>query len=55
MSCDEWIGKLTQLCDCKKYLFVVGNTEKYKENVVEILTNKSHLNTNYEYVVLIEK
>lgn len=54
LSCDEWIDKLMQQYKCKKYLFVVDETEKYKDDVVETLTNKSHLNTNYEYVVLLE-
>ena len=40
---------------CKKYLFVVDKTEKYKNNIVEIIENKSHIGSNNEYVILIEK
>ena len=54
MTCDEWID----LCiekhkGCKKYLFVVDETEKYKNFIVDKITNRSHFGTNYEYVVLI--
>lgn len=52
-SCDEWIDECLARFKCKKYLFVVDNTDKYKDNIVECLKNQSHFNTNYEYVVLI--
>ena len=41
--------------DCKKYLFVVDDTLKYKQFIVEILENKSHFGSNTEYVILINK
>ena len=53
-SCDEWIDLCLQKHKgCKGYLFVVDETEKYKDRIVEVLTNKSHFGTNFEYVVLI--
>jgi len=52
-SCDEWIDLCLEKYKCSKYLFVVDKTEKYKENVVETLTNKSHFGKNQEYVILI--
>ena len=55
LSCDEWIDECLKRFDCKKYLFVVDNTEKYKTNVVEYIYNTSHFNKNTEKVVLIEK
>jgi hypothetical protein len=32
---------------------VVDKTEKYKKNIVEVITNKSHFGVNQEFVVLI--
>jgi len=53
-SCDEWIDLCLQKHKgCKGYLFVVDKTEKYKDKIVETLTNKSHFGTNFEYVILI--
>ena len=37
----------------KKYLFVVDETEKYKNYIVETIENKSHFGSNFEYVILI--
>lgn len=53
LSCDDWIDECLKRFSCKKYLFVVDETEKYKDYIVEVLENKSHLSTNNEYVVLI--
>ena len=52
-SCDEWIDLCLEKYKCKKYLFVVDETEKYKDKIVETLTNKSHFGSNNEYVILI--
>lgn len=54
MSCDQWIDECIKRFNCKQYLFIVDNTEKYKSNIVETIQNKSHFGTNYEYVVLIK-
>lgn len=54
-SCDEWIELcLEKYKDCKKYLFVVDVTEKYKDFIVEELTNRSHLGKNTEKVILLD-
>jgi hypothetical protein len=52
-SCDDWIDICINNFKCKKYLFVVDNTEKYRDYIVDIIENKSHLNKNKEYVILI--
>ena len=54
-SCDEWINVCLEKYKCKKYLFVVDKTERYKNNIVETIENKSHFGSNTEYVILIEK
>ena len=54
-SCDEWINICLNKYNCKKYLFVVDKTEKYKNNIIETLENKSHFGKNNEYVILIKK
>lgn len=51
MTCDQWIDECLQRFKCKKYLFVVDCTDKYKDNIVETIENKSHFGSNYEYVL----
>ena len=52
-TCDEWIDICLEKYKVDKYLFVVDYTEKYKNNIVDIIENKSHFGTNQEYVILI--
>lgn len=52
-SCDDWIDKIIKNYNCKQYMFVVDETTNYKNYIVETITNKSHLNTNTEYVIVI--
>ena len=54
-SCDEWIDECLKRFDCKKYLFVVDSTERYKGNVVKTLSNRSHLAEAKELVILIRR
>lgn len=53
LSCDEWIDICLKNYKCKKYIFVVDKTEKYKDYIVEAIENNSHLNNNIEYVICI--
>ena len=53
LNCDEWIDICLKNFKCKKYLFIVDDTKKYKNNIVEEITNNSHLGTNTEKVILI--
>ena len=52
-SCDEWMDICLEKYKCKKYLFVVDQTEKYKDYIVETIENKSHFGSNIELVILI--
>lgn len=52
-SCDEWIDICLDKYKCSKYLFVVNQTEKYKDYIVEEINNKSHLGEKKEYIILI--
>ena len=54
-SCDEWIDECLQRFDCKRYLFVVDETNKYNNYIVEELSNQSLFGKGKEKVVLIEK
>lgn len=54
-TCDEWIDLCLQHYDCKQYLFVVDETEKYKDNVVQKLEKKTIWKGKAELVILIEK
>ena len=51
LTCDEWIDVVLSKYKCKQYLFVVDKTEKYKDKIVEVLGNASHLNENCELVL----
>lgn len=54
ISCDEWIDIVLKNVRCNKYVFVVDDKiDKYKDYIVEIITNKSHFGSNDEYVVVI--
>lgn len=53
LSCDEWIDVCLKNYKCKKYLFVVDETEKYKNYVVDEIINKSHFSNSTEKIILI--
>lgn len=53
-TCDEWIDLCIEKHKCTRYLFVVDETEKYKDCIIETLTNTSHFGSNNEYVILID-
>lgn len=55
LSCDEWIDILINNFNCKKYVFVIDKTSKYKNNIVEVINNTSHFGSNKEYVIVIDK
>lgn len=54
-SADEWISLCLEKYSCKRYLFVIDTTEKYKNCIVEQLNKKTMLGHSSEIVVLIEK
>lgn len=54
LTCDEWIDICIDKYKCDKYLFVVDNTSKYVDYVVETINNKSHFGENKELIILIE-
>lgn len=53
--CDEWIDICLQKYNCKEYIFVIDTTEKYKNYIVETITNKSHFGENNEYILYIQR
>lgn len=55
LSCDQWIDECMSRFKCRKYLFVVDTTEKYQNNIVYDIVNKSHFGNNTEHVVLITR
>lgn len=52
-SCDDWIDICLKNFKCDKYLFVVNETEKYKDNVVEEIGYTSYFRNSKELVILI--
>ena len=55
LSCDEWIDTCLQNYVCKRYVFVVDETLKYKEYIKEELENRSHLSRSKEYIIVIDR
>ena len=53
-TCDDWIDVCLSRFRCNRYVFVVDETAKYKDNIADIITNKSHFGSNSEYVIIIE-
>jgi len=54
-SCDEWIDLCLQRYKCKRYLFVVDETEKYRDCVVDTIENRSHFGKNTELIIMIDR
>lgn len=54
-SCDEWIDECLRRFKCRKYVFVVDETEKYKDFVVEEVQNSSHFSKAVERVIAISQ
>lgn len=52
-TCDEWISICLEKYKCKKYLFVVDVTEKYKDFIIEELDSPSLWGKKKEKVILI--
>ena len=52
-TCDEWIDICIDRFKCGKYVFVVDETTKYKDCIVETISNRSHLNSNQELLISI--
>lgn len=48
-----WIAQCITRYDCKKYLFVVDSSERYKDYIIDEITNSSHFGNRKEYIVLI--
>ena len=54
-TCDDWVDECLKRFDCHVYLFVVDETVKYKNDIVEIIENKSHFGSNKEYVICLTR
>ena len=52
--CDGWIDECLRRFNCRKYVFVVDETEKYKDFVAEEVQNSSHFSKAVEHVVVID-
>ena len=53
-TCDDWIDLCLKHFRCKRYVFVVDYTEKYTSNIIVPIVNKSHMNQNEEYLLIID-
>jgi len=54
-SCDDWIEVCLNNYKCKRYVFVVDTTERYKEYITEDIVTNSHLNKITEHIIVIDK
>ena len=54
-TCDDWIDICLKNFKCKRYLFVVDDTEKYKDCIVDNVSNESHFGDNSEHIILINQ
>lgn len=55
-NCDKWIDICLSNYDCNRYVFVTDNKiEKYKNYIKEEIVNTSHLKSNVEYIIVIDK
>ena len=52
-TCDAWIDLCLRNYRCSRYIFVVDTTEKYKDYIVEEISNKNHFSNNKEYIICI--
>ena len=52
-TCDMWIAQCITRYGCEKYLFVVDSSERYKDYIIDEITNSSHFGNRKEYIVLI--
>lgn len=54
-SCDEWIDEIMQRFVCKRYAFVVDETENYKDYIKEDIKSISHFSKTVEHLIVIDK
>ena len=52
-NCDEWIDIVLSRFKCKRYVFVVDSTEKYKDKIVEEIRHTSHFVKTTEFLLVI--
>lgn len=54
-SCDEWIEECLHRYHCNRYIFVVDETTKYNNCIVEDIQNSSHFSKAVEHVIVIDR
>ena len=52
---DDIIDYLTSTFKCSRYVFITKGTDKYKSNILEIITKSSHLYTTKYKIIVIDK
>lgn len=53
-SCDDWIDECLKRFKCKRYVFVVDETTKYSDKIVEQIKSTSHFSNVREKIIVIE-
>ena len=54
-QCDDWISECLERFKCKRYVFVVDDTSRYSDYIVESIKSTSHFAKVEEKVIVISK
>lgn len=54
-SCDGWIDECLDRFKCRRYVFIIDETEKYRDYISEELHNASHFSNSVEHIVVIDR
>lgn len=54
-TCDEWVDIVLDNFTCRRYVFVVDETVKYKDKIKENIASTSHFCKTTEQVIVIDK
>lgn len=52
---DDMIDKLISEFNCKKYIFIIKDSKKYKDKYIDKVDVKTHLYLSHRHIVLIQK
>jgi hypothetical protein len=52
-SCDEWIDECLSRFQCDKYVFIVDQTTKYEDKIVDEIKHSTHFASTSEFVVVL--
>lgn len=54
-TCDQWIDECLNRFRCRRYVFIVDKTDKYKDSIVMNINKNSHLYRSQEHVIMLDR